>query len=425
MADSNDPLGSMDERVEKPKWRKTAVLLSASLVGVAVLLVIFLKIGGDRTVRVSRQQLTIAEVKQAEFHDFVAVRGRVEPRDIVYLDSQDGGRVERVLVEPGDIVQEGQPLIEFGNTDLQLQVIEREARLIEQINNLRTISSDLDQAKIAYAKELETINYNITRLSKSARRYASLSQAGAASRDERERIEDELEHYEKLRPLVISSKELHEAHMQKRIPEIRDGLTRLQQDLGITRSKLDALVVRATVSGKLTALDLKVGQICVRGQRLGEIAPDTGFKVRANIDEFYLARVKIGQIADIRFDGSRAKLSVARIFPEVKGGWFVVDLNFQDGSPTLTAGQMAVGVLQLGASKDALVLPNGAFLEESGGHWAFVLDEDGKSASKRNIKIGLRNVDQVEILQGLRPNEKVVISDYRGWGSVDRLKITD
>jgi HlyD family secretion protein len=228
-----------------------------------------------------------------------------------------------------------------------------------------------------------------------------------------------------LHPIVEQSSTRQEEWRMRRIPEIRDELDKLQQNLGVVRGKLDNLIVRAPVAGRLTDLDLKVGQNCERGTRLAQITPDTGFKLSAEVDEFYLARVRVGQRADMEFSDASVPLKVTRVYPQVKEGQFTIDLKFDTTAPHgLLPGEASQGRLRLGEDVTAVVIPNGAFLEQTGGDWIFVLARDGRSAARRRIKLGRRNAEQLEVLSGVTPNDRVVISDYRGLERLDGIELT-
>jgi HlyD family secretion protein len=415
----------MDRPLLQSPWRRRAWIGGASLVGLAVVGVFVATYETGQVLRLEAKNATLATVERGVFHDFVPLRGRVEPRDVVYLDAQEGGRVERVLIEAGDVVSAGQPLIEFGNTDLQLQVIEREARLIEQINNLRGIEMALEQMHTNNERTLADIDYNITRLGRLAQRRDALANRGALSLEENEKVLDELAYYRRLKPLTSDSAAKQDAMRRTRLPEIQDGLAKLRQNLIVTRGKLDNLIVRAPVAGRVTELDLKVGQNCERGRRLAQITPDTGFKLTAEIDEFYLRRVRAQQQARMDFGDSTVPLSVARVYPQVKEGRFSIDLAFEGTEPEgLLPGQALQGKLRLGEDRPAVTIPAGAFLEESGGDWIFVVASDGATASRRRIQVGRRSSDQLEILGGLAPGERVIVSAYTGFERIDRIELT-
>jgi HlyD family secretion protein len=416
----------MDTPLPQRKWRKRAWTIGLSLLGILAIVLGARTLRTGRTVRMAANAVTIGTVERAVFRDFVPLRGRVVPRDIVYLDAQEGGRVERVLVEAGDTVTAGQPLLEFGNTELQLEVIEREVRIIEQINNLRTTERSLEQDRETNLRSLAEIQYNVVRLGRLTERRNSLASRGAASVAEREDAADELGYYHALHPIVEQSSAKQDEWRARRTPEIRDELEKLQQNLAIVRGKLDNLIVRAPVSGRLTDLDLKVGENCERGKRLAQITPDTGFRLSAEVDEFYLARVHMGQRADMQFGENAVPLRVSRVYPQVKDGQFTIDLAFESAAPAgLLPGEASQGRLQLGEDVSAVVIPSGAFLEQTGGDWIFVLARDGQSAVRRRIKLGRRNAEQLEVLAGLAVNERVVTSDYRGLEHLDGIELTN
>jgi HlyD family secretion protein len=210
----------------------------------------------------------------------------------------------------------------------------------------------------------------------------------------------------------------------RQLPQIQSQLNKLQQDLKITHAKLDNLIVRAPVDGRLTAMDLKVGENRNRGERFAEITADTGNKLAAAVDEFYLGRVRVGQTAAMEANGKLWPLHVTRVYPQVKDGTFTVDLAFEGAAPPgLLPGQALQGKLALGADRMAMILPAGAFLERSGGDWVFVVSQDGRSAQRRAIKIGRQNAEQVEVLSSLAPGERVIVSDYTGLERIDRIDL--
>jgi HlyD family secretion protein len=415
---------TMDRQLPKPRFRRSVLIAAAVAVALLAFILIAQPFNAGRSVRMRAVAVSVATVERGVFRDFVPLRGRIVPRDIVFLDAQEGGRVERVLVEAGDLVAAGQPLLEFGNTELQLEVIDRETRLIEQINNLRGTQTALEQNRVANERALADIDYNIVRLTRLTQRRTTLAERGATSAEEKEKVVDELAYYRQLRPLLADTTQKQETMRLQRLPEIGDGLQKLQQDLAITRGKLDNLIVRAPVAGRLTEMDLKVGQNCERGRRLAEITPDAGFKLAADVDEFYLGRLRTGQIATVRINDADWKLHVTRVYPQVKNGTFLVDLAFEGEQPAgVLPGQAVQGKLALGSDTQALVLATGAFLERSGGDWVFVLTDDD-TAQRRRVRVGRRNAQQVEILGGLAAGDRVIVSDYSGLERIDRIELT-
>jgi HlyD family secretion protein len=390
-----------------------------------LLVVVALALGsGARTLRVPAEQLTISTAEQGVFRDLIPLRAKVVPRDTIYLDAAEGGRVERVLVEPGEMVEAGQRMIEFGNTNLQLQVIQQESQLNQAISQLQQNEIALEQNFASNERLLADIGYNIVRLKKSAGRRAALAATGAASAESREAVADELAHYEQLRPVQAESNRRQAELRTRLLPAIRDQLDKLRQNLEVVRSKLDNLIVRAPVAGRVTHIDLKIGENRNPGQRLAEITPETGFKLSADVDEFYLARVRGDQIATVELNGAPVQAQVSRIYPQVNDGRFMIDLAFVGADPGgLVPGQALQGRLALGDDRPALVIASGAFLERTGGDWVFVMTDD-KVAERRRIKVGRRNAEQVEIADGLKAGERVITSDYTGYERLDRIVLS-
>jgi HlyD family secretion protein len=415
----------MDTPLALPWWRKRLWVQGGIALGLAVLGAIALRVfmgAAERTVRIPLGNVTVATVTRSAFHDYVALRATVVPLDTIYLDASEGGRVERILVQAGDLVEKGQTLVELSNTELELDVLEREGRLIESITQLQSYQTQLEQNRIANSKALEQIDYDIIRLRRSLGRRTRL--AGIEPVEVREGIQDELEHDLKLQPMQAASNRKQEELRAQQLPQIQSQLQKLQEDLKITHGKLDNLTVRAPATGRVTSMDLKVGQSRNRGERFAEITPDTGDKLAAAVDEYYLQQVHAGQIATVEIADRSYSLKVTRVYPQVKDGMFTVDLAFVEAVPKgLLPGQTVQGRLSLGADTLTLTMPSGAFLERTGGDWIFVLDPDGRVAHRRTTKLGRRNADQVEILGGLSAGEKVLTSDYSGLERIDRVEL--
>lgn len=418
----------MDRPLERPKWRRPRALIGLAAAGglaVVVALGIALAVGARASLRAPAASLTIEPAQPGVFHDFVALRAKVVPKDIVYLDALEGGQVEQVLAQAGDTVRAGQPLVRFRNTELELEVLDREGRLAESITQLQAYEKQLEDARVANEKAAAQIDYDITRLSRDANRYDVLNAKGFIPRQQYYATHDELDHNLRLQPLQSSINREEEVLRRRQLPQIKAELSNLQQSLGVARSKLDNLVLRAPVAGKLADMHLDVGEIKSRGERLGQIVPATGYKLEARVDEFYLDRVHPGEAGQVEVDGRELPVRVIRVDPQVKDATFLAELGFTGPMPgDVTSGEALDGRLTLGGDHQALILPAGPFLERSGGDWAMVLDGSGRKALKRRIRIGRRNAEQVEVLSGLKPGERVITSDYTGYDKIDQVIIT-
>ncbi len=417
----------MDRVVRRPLWRTRRGRI---VLGVAVALVLTVASvamfvsPARRSVRLPAAQVSIDTVQRGVYHDFTTLQGAVAPRDIIYLDALEGGQVQKVLVHAGDRVTAGQPMVVFRNTQLQLDVLSQEGRLVESITQQQSYEKQLEQTRADNQKALAQIDYNIQRLKQQADRRDALVSVGYVARETAEQIHDELAYNQLIRPVQAETNARQEALRVQQLPKIRQEMTNLQTSLQITSSTLDDLVVKAPAPGRLTDMDLQPGENRNRGERLGQITLDTGFKIAAQVDEYYLGRVAPGQTGQVDINGRTLNLRAERIYPQVKNGTFTVDLSFQGTQPAgLLPGQAVQGKLSLGADRPALVLPAGAFLERSGGDWVFVVAADGRHADRRRIRIGRRNSEQVEALSGLRAGERVITSDYQGLEKIDRVDL--
>jgi HlyD family secretion protein len=380
---------------------------------------------GVQSLRLPVAQVTFATVEQGIFHDLIPLRASVVPRETLYVDAVDGGRVDRVLVEPGDLVQQGQPIIELSNTNLALSVIQQESQLNQAISQLQQNEIALEQNKLSNERALAEVEYGLVRLKRSGARRDNLVTRGLESAEQRDVIADELAYYQRLMPIQTDSNRRQDSLRDRLLPDIHRQLSILRGNLDVVHRTLDGLIVRAPVAGRVTAIDLKVGEHKDAGQRLAEVTPPSGMKLAADVDEFYLARVRMGQVANVDLHGKSVEVAVKRIYPQVHDGRFRVDFDFDTATPdNLVAGETTQGRLQLGDDSPARIVPVGPFLERTGGDWIFVVAPDGKSAQRRRIQPGRRTVAQLEILSGLSVGERVITSDYAALEKADRILLT-
>jgi HlyD family secretion protein len=304
-------------------------------------------------------------------------------------------------------------------------VLNREGSLVQSITGLQGQETQLEQIRAGNDRELADIEYDVTRLQRAIERREELAARQLVSAESLDQLRDELDRAQRRQRMQQESNARQESLRQQQAPQIRVQMARLQESLEIIHGKLRNLTARAPVAGLITQLDLKVGETRNRGQRLAEITPQTGYRLTATIDEYYLGRVREGQVAHIEREGRQWPLRVERVYPQVKDGGFLVDLAFGSEMPAgLLRGQSLQGRLSLGEDVAGLVLASGAFLQASGGDWVFVLDASGGSAQRRRIKLGRRNAEQVEVLSGLEPGESVIVSDYTGLDRIERIDLT-
>ncbi len=427
---SNDSItglsgASMDRVIEKRTlpWPKIS--------GIAVVVVVLVLAGlywwdqaGARTFVLEGSRVVVSPVIQGTFDDFIPIRGRVTPRQTVYLDVIEGGQVERRYVDDGAMVEAGDLIVTLNNTSLQLDVTRNEAMVTEQLNNMRTIELQLEQNRLQHKRNLVEMDYQITRLRREIERLSSLDNAGLAIKSQLEDAQDELVYFENLREVTLESQATDARLQETQLAFLQESGAQLEANLELARQNLDALNVRAPVSGKLSGLDVEIGQSIQRGGRLGQIDDPDSFKLRVEVDEFYLNRVDIGQAAELE-RGRDYTLTVSKIYPQVNNGQFELDLLFDDAEPNdIRRGQTLQATLTLGDSSRALLVPNGAFFQDTGGNWMFVVNDAGTEAVRRSVRLGRRNSEYIEVLDGLEAGESVITSPYSAFKEMDRLTLT-
>ncbi|WP_096086184.1 efflux RND transporter periplasmic adaptor subunit [Agaribacterium haliotis] len=411
----------MDKKIEKSPRRYWYWALAGLGVVVAATIVA-LGPGSGQSFSVKGERLSIAEVRQSLFEDYLPLRVFVQPFKTVYLDAIEGGRVEKIFVEEGELVEKGQKLLELSNTTLQLDLISREAQVSEQLNNLRNTKLAIEQNRLSLKRDLIEIDYQIKRLKRRLERRQKL--ADYVGEEEIDTLEDELHYMELRRTLTLESQQQEEQMRLAQIEQLETSVAQLEKNLVIARSNLDNLIVKAPRSGRLTAFDVELGETRNRGQRLGQIDDVERYKASGMVSEYYLNRLSLGQRAEVEIHGHNYELELSKIYPEVRNNEFEVDLNFVGAAPkSIRRGQSLSPRLMLSKRERVLLVDNGSFIQESGGAWVFVLSEDGQVAYKRDVKFGRRNPSQLEITQGLEAGEKIIVSSYGNYRNVDRLFI--
>jgi HlyD family secretion protein len=414
--------GGMDRRIEQ-KSRKPFLIGGTVAVGVVLLLILFATMDSGTSFTLDGQRIRTAEVSSGVYEDFIPLRAAVEPERTVYLDAMEGGRVEAILVEEGSFVEEGQPLIDLSNTSLQLDVIARESEVSEQLNNLRNTQLAIEQNRLKLKSDLIEIDYEISRLSRLVARYEELEGNQFISKNEYEDAVDELQYNRNRHEVTRESQEQDERIRLAQIEQLNSSVEHLEKNLILARANLDNLLIRAPRSGQLTSMNAEIGESKARGERLGQIDDVDRFKAVALVNEFYLNRVRVGQQTLLKVNGREYRLEVSKIYPEVQASQFEVDFRFiGDAPPDIRRGQTLQMRLVLGDTTErATLLANGPFFNDTGGAWVFILDPDGKVATRRTVQLGRRNPSTIEVEAGLVPGDEVIISSYANFIDVDRL----
>jgi HlyD family secretion protein len=417
-------MDAMDKKIEKKGisgkkiWTGVATIL---------ILVLVAKIRfGDKSSKldVEEEKFTIGTVIHDKYQDFISVNGTVEPIRTIYLDAVEAGRVEAILIEEGNRVKKGDVIIRLSNYNLLLDISGNEAEVSRAINDLKTTRINLENQKITTKSLILELQYS---LKKFERQFQYNEKLFASSLISKEDFEVSRELYEEARQQLELQRQKYtrdSAYMITRVASDEESINRMQKNLMLTRKRMENLDITAPVNGELATLNIEVGEVINYGSRVGTINILDSYKMRAEIDEHYIARINRGLSGDFSFAGGTHTLRISKVYPEVKNGTFTVDMEFTSPiPPQIRIGQTARIHLELGESEDALLIPRGGFYQSTGGQWIYVIDPSGDMAVKRNIRIGRQNPNYYEVMEGLKEGEKVIVSGYENFGDNDKLII--
>lgn len=411
----------MDRQVTENKWP-----IKKGIIGIAIIVIIGLFLFSynrslsQRSLSIDNSRIQVSQVSQGVFEDVIPTRAIVVPAKTVYLDAIEGGRVERILVEDGAKMQAGGLIVELSNATLQLNVLGNEAQVAEQLNNMRTIELSLEQNRLQHKRNLVDIEYQIQMFSRQLERESGLLKQGAVVQSQYDDTRDTLNWYKKRLELTLESQASDNTMQQSQLAFLQQTTSRLEHNLNISKQNLDSMNVRAPVDGTLSGFDVEVGQSIARGERLGQIDTPNNYKLTANIDEFYLDRVMLGQLATYE----NYTLQISKIYPQVKNGQFEIDLRFIEKQPSnIRRGQTIQTRLTLGDATEAVLIPNGTFYQDTGGKWIFVINSQGTEAVRRPISLGRRNSRFIEVIDGLEVGEQVIVGPYSGYQDLDKLNL--
>jgi len=418
---------AMDRRIEKqprPLWQWGLVVVSVA--GLAWFIYELLADASIRTYRAPKEQLIVSTVEYGAFEDLIPIRGTIQPLNTVYLDAINGGVVERILVEEGSFVEADQELLQLSNTNLRLNAAQNDTSITEQLNFLGNISNNLETEKLRIERDILDIEYRITVLERQKKRFDQLVDSSLISQEEYEAVLDELWYQRKVLANTLSRQDLGEKIREERLQQIAEQTQKLQENLKVSQSSFESLLVRAPISGQLTSLPVEIGESKMSGERLGQIDSVDQYKVVAQIDEYYVSRVAQGQTAQFTLAGDEYNARAIKVYPEITDGTFTVDLAFTRGVPeNIRRGQALQMELTLGNPVQSLLLPLGSFVQDTGGNWVFVLDENDDYAYRRDIEAGRRNNRFIEVRSGLKQGDRVITSGYSAMQEVERIALDE
>jgi HlyD family secretion protein len=414
----------MDKKIEKKFWNsKRIVWISGGTLLVALL--VYQLIFADRrsSLNVDKEKITVSDVTQGIFDEFIVVSGVVNPIKTYRIDAIEGGYVKEKVIEGGNTVKAGDVILKLENNRLQMEFVQQETEINRLINELQNTRLKLKTDKFGLQRTMNDVDYQLSQAKDYNDRNERLFKDKVISEQEYLKTKRD---YEKLRAqqtIEVESQTYQNDNSKLQVQQLTGTLQHSQKNLELMKENLSNLVVKAPVSGLLSSIEAEVGSSITAGQNIGQIDDLNGFKMRAGVDEHYINRIFVGLKGTMEFNNQNYDLVIAKVYPEVKAGRFEVDMTFTAKTPDgIRRGQSASIRMELGKSSKSILIPVGGFFSETGGNWIYVMDASGKKAVKRNITLGMRNPEFFQVLEGLKPGEKVITSSYENFGKNDVLQ---
>ena len=401
------------------------IAITGCIIAISLYQVLAIADTKGQTQRVTLSSLNISNVSKGSFENKLKLRAAVLPQTSVYLDAIAGGRVEEKLVEQGQYVMKGQPLVRLSNVSLQLDVMSREAQVTEQLNFLRNTQMLMTTNRLNLRRDLLEVDLKIAHLTRQIANSQTLVKKGLLATDKLDAYKLDLAYYEQRKVLTEQRQTQEEKIREIQVQQLEESADMLQKNLTFARDNLNNLLVKAPVSGYLSELDVELGESKSRGSRLGQVDMPNSFKLVANIDEYYLNQVRLGMDAIVFMNDTDVHTKISKIDSQVRQAQFQVELALPKDINNIKRGQnLDVDLFLSQPIANSLLIKRGAFINDTGGNWAFVLNEDKTLATRRNIKLGKKNASFYQVIEGLSFDETVIISNYNAFDKADTLQIT-
>jgi HlyD family secretion protein len=412
----------MDKKIDKKFWTIKRI---ATYGGIALLVgfIAYQFIFADRrsAFKTDKDKLTIATVQRGEFKEFIPQTGTVEPARTVFLDAIEGGNIKRIVSESGKMLKKGDVILEISNLNREITVLSQEASLNESITRQRDTRLLITQNDLNQRQTLALIDNQLAIFAPQYERQKVLFEKKLISKQEFEQTEAHYRYNLERRKITYEVFKNDSINRIRQLRELDKAEQRMSLSLEGVGKILDNLVIRSPIDGQLSTPHWEIGQAVTQGQRLGQVDIVGSYKVRVPIDELYLPKISVGLPASTSFANKDYMLAITYIYPTIQNGRFEVDMEFQGDTPQgIRRGQSLRMRIELGQASEELLLPVGGFYKDTGGNWVFVLDSDNK-AVRRNIKLGRKNSENFEVLEGLQPGDRVITSSYENFGNNEVL----
>jgi HlyD family secretion protein len=417
----------VDRPIEKKARspRQWIVIGVAALAAVIIVWQLFSRTGSTR-LRIDSTRLTTAVVATGTFREYYPFDGTVEPATSVYLDIEEGGRVDQIFAEGGTHVEKGELILRFSNAQAQRTSIETETRLLETLDANRNTEFNSARSSLLQQEALLDLDHEIIDTEAKFKRYDMKTPNSPISVEQYETTRDQLNYLKSRRALLAERIRQENILSANQSAQAKKSIVRLNENMELLNRIVQSLEVRAPISGFLSTIDAQVGQNINRGQRIGQIDLLDKFKIRARIDQLYISRVVVDTPGHVNLDGKSWDVKVQKVYPEVKNSLFEADIVFAEAVPeTLKRGQTITVELSFGEPSQTLMVSKGGFYQQTGGRWVYLVSADGETARKTEVKLGRQNPRQVEVLEGLREGDRIITSGYDTYNEVDSLKFSE
>ena len=416
----------MDKIIEKKTGWRVAFTKKALPYWLGALLAVFIVYliarPNSKTLRVDKDTVTISSAVKGEFNDYIRISGRVQPMTTIQLSPQEGGIVEKILIEEGSPVKAGDAILILNNDNLDLQILNSEAELAEKENILRNTQIQMEQQKLDVRQNVLEYGTQVDRLKRAYEQQKALYEDKLIAKEDYLKAEEDYRLALQKYDLIRERSKQDSLYRGTQIDRMEESLENMQLNMQMIRKRKSNLIVRAPIDGELGLLDVVLGQSIASGTKIGQINSVGTYKVEAQIDEHYIDRVVDGLEATFERQGETYSTVIRKVYPEVRDGKFKADFKFDGEQPdNIRSGQTYYLNLQLGQPEEAVIIPRGTFYQKTGGKWIYVVNKDGNKAVKREIRIGRQNPQYYEVLEGLEPGEKVITSGYDTYGDSDVL----
>ena len=416
----------MDKIIEKKTGWRVAFTKKALpwWLGALVLVFVIYLIArpNNKTLRVDKDTVTISSAVKGEFNDYIRISGRVQPMTTIQLSPQEGGIVEKILIEEGSPVKAGDAILILNNDNLDLQILNSEAELAEKENILRNTQIQMEQQKLDVRQNVLEYGMQVDRLKRAYEQQKALYEDKLIAKEDYLKAEEDYRLALQKYDLIRERSKQDSLYRGTQIDRMEESLENMQLNMSMIRRRKSNLIVKAPIDGELGLLDVVLGQSIAAGTKIGQINSVGTYKVEAQIDEHYIDRVIAGLEATFERQGETYSTVIRKVYPEVRDGKFKADFKFDGEQPdNIRAGQTYYLNLQLGQPEEAVIIPRGTFYQKTGGKWIYVVNKEGTKAVKREIRIGRQNPQYYEVLEGLEPGEKVITSGYDTYGDSDVL----